>query len=138
MSVKMSHFVSYTGNANDGIGANSVDTTGGRFFVTKTNEFVSKSVAGGEISGVSDTQKAFASDNQTVAKKRLQFIPTQTDVTYDVTITNGTITVVDEGKYYDLSDSVTVDGTTESTTTGQLRMVKFISATNSEFRIANM
>lgn len=138
MSVKISHFASYTGNADDGIGSNSVDTTGGIKFVTKTNEFVALATAGSEISGAGITQKAFTADNQTVAKARLEFIPAQVDVTYDVTITNGTITVVDEGKYFDLADSVTVDGTTESTTTGQLRMVKFISATNSEFKIANV
>jgi len=137
MSVKLSEFKTYTGTENDGIGANSVDTTTGDCFVTKTNEFVAKSTAGSEISGVSLTQKAFASDNQTVAKARLGFIPTDVDNIYDVTITGGTITVVDEGKYYDLSDSVTVDGASESTTTGQLRMVKFVSATNSKFKIAN-
>jgi hypothetical protein len=57
---------------------------------------------------------------------------------YEVTITGGTITIADETKYFDLSDSVTVDGTTESTTTGQLRMTKFVSATASVFEIANL
>ena len=137
MSVKISRFASYTGNANDGIGANSLDTTAGQYFVTKTNEFVNKSGTTGEVSGVSLTQRTFASDNQTVAKARVEFIPNQVDISYDVTISNGTITVVDEGKYYNLMDSVTVDGATESTTTGQLRMEKFINATLSRFRITN-
>jgi S-adenosylhomocysteine hydrolase len=138
MTVKIARDASYTGNANDGIGANSADTTGGRFFVSKTNEVVSKAGTTGEVAGVSHTQKVFASDNETVAKARIEFIPANVDITYDVTITNGTITVVDEGKYYNLTAAGdTVDGTTESTTTGQLRMVKFNSATNSTFRIAN-
>lgn len=137
MSVKLSEFKNYTGTERTGIGANSVDTTSGDCFVTKANQFVSKAVAGGEISGVSLTQTAFASDNQTVSMLPLNYIPTDVDNLYDVTISGGTITIVDEGKYYDLLDSVTVDGTTESTTTGQLRMVKFVSATNSQFRIAN-
>lgn len=137
MSVKLSQFSQYTGTEDDGIGANSVDTTSGGCFVTKTNEFVAKATTGSEISGVALTQKAFASDNQTVDKKRLGFIPTTVDNIYDVTISGGTVTVVDEGKYYDLLDSVVVDGTSESTTTGQLRMVKFVSATNSKFKIAN-
>ena len=57
MSVKLSEFKTYTGTENDGIGANSVDTTTGDCFVTKTNEFVAKATAGSEISGVSLTQK---------------------------------------------------------------------------------
>jgi hypothetical protein len=138
MTVKISRFASYTGNELDGIGSNSVTTVGATKFVTKTNEFVALATAGSEISGASITQKAFDSDNQTVAKARLGYIPAHVDITYDCTISNGTITVVDEGKYYDLMDSVTVDGATESTTTGQLRMVKFISATNSQFGIVNL
>jgi hypothetical protein len=138
MTVKIARFASYTGNELDGIGSNSVTTVAATKFVTKTNEFVALATAGSEISGASITQKAFDSDNQTVAKARLAYIPNHVDITYDCTISNGTITVVDEGKYYDLMDSVTVDGATESTTTGQLRMVKFNSATNSTFRIVNL
>lgn len=137
MSVKLSEFKTYQGTERTGIGTNSTDTTGGDCFVLKTNEFVLKATAGSAIDGVSITQKAYASDNQTVAKAPLNYMPLDTDSLYDVTITGGTITIVDEGKYYDLSDSVTVDGTTENTTTGQLRLVKFVSATNSQFRIAN-
>jgi len=138
MTVKIARFASYTGNELDGIGSNSVTTVAATKFVTKTNEFVALATAGSEISGASITQKAFDADNQTVAKVRLAYIPNHVDITYDCTISNGTITVVDEGKYYDLMDSVTVDGATESTTTGQLRMVKFNSATNSTFRIVNL
>jgi len=138
MTVKIARFASYTGNELDGIGSNSVTTVAATKFVTKTNEFVALATAGSEISGASITQKAFDADNQTVAKARLAYIPNHVDITYDCTISNGTITVVDEGKYYDLMDSVTVDGATESTTTGQLRMVKFNSATNSTFRIVNL
>jgi len=138
MTVKIARFASYTGNELDGIGSNSVTTVAATKFVTKTNEFVALATAGSEISGASITQKAFDADNQTVAKARLAYIPNNVDITYDCTISNGTITVVDEGKYYDLMDSVTVDGATESTTTGQLRMVKFNSATNSTFRIVNL
>ena len=137
MTIKISEFKSYDWTERGGIGANSVDTTGGIFFVTKTNEFVAKATAGSEISGASITQKAYASDNQTVAKAALNYIPGDVDNTYDVTISNGTITIVDEGKYYDLQSANVVDGTTESTTTGQLRMVKFINSTLSTFKIAN-
>ena len=136
MSVKIHEFKNYTGTERAGIGANSVDTSAADCFVTIAGNIVSKSTAGSEIAGVSLTRKAFASDNQTVAQLPLEYIPV--DNLYDVTITGGTITAADEGKFYDLSDSVTVDGTSESTTTGQLRMVKFVSATNSTFEIANV
>jgi len=57
--------------------------------------------------------------------------------TYDVEISGGTITAADEGKFYDLSDSETVDGTSESTSTGQLKLVGFKTATLGTFVIAN-
>lgn len=53
-----------------------------------------------------------------------------------LSITGGTITAADEDKFYDLGASG-VDGTTESTTTGQVRMSKFISATQARFQIVN-
>lgn len=139
MSVKLSEFKTYTGTARSGVGANSLDTSAGQYFVSISGNVVSKALAGGEIIGVSLTQKAFASDNQTNAAATVEYMPTDVDNIYDVTITNGTITVADEGKYYDLdaTSGEVVDGTTESTTTGQLRMVKFVSATNSKFKIAN-
>jgi len=56
------------------------------------------------------TRKAYASNNQTVAQAPLNYIPKEVDVNYAVTITGGTITAADEGKFYNLSDEVTVDG----------------------------
>jgi hypothetical protein len=50
-----------------------------------------------------------ASDNQTVAKATVNYIPKRAKNLYNVTITGGTITQADEGKYYNLSDSETVD-----------------------------
>lgn len=138
MSVKLVEFKTYTGTERGGIGANSVDTSAEDAFVTISGNVVAKSTAGDEIAGVSLTRKVYASDNQTVAMAALDYIPVDVDNVYAVTITGGTITAADEGKFFDLSDAVTVDGTSESTTTGQLRMVKFVSATNSNFKIANM
>lgn len=152
MSVILKEFKSYSGTERTGIGANSVDTTTGDCFVSISGNIVSKATSSTVIAGVSITQKVFASDNQTVAKAPLNYTPTDVDNIYAVTITGGTITVADEGKFYNLSDSVTVDGTTESTvgvytntSDGgsatdpllhfQLQMVKFVSATNSYFRI---
>lgn len=126
----------YTQNQDSGIGDNSM-VLDGSHFVTKAAGIVSKAVAGGVISGVNSTQATFAPDNETVDKKHVVFNTDKIDALYEVAITGGTITEADEGKFYDLSDSETVDGTTESATTGQVQLVEFLSDTNSVFRIAN-
>jgi hypothetical protein len=147
----------YEVSTDSGIAVNSLDLTtnlGGMYFVSKASDIVSKATSSAKIEGVSLTQGTFASDNQTVAKKRVEYIESKNPVQYGVTITGGTITVADEGKFFNLSDEVTVDGTTESsastvgayvdTTAGtavdpvlifQLKLVKFISATYSVFEI---
>lgn len=118
------------------IGGNSL-TFAYREFVDAVGGYAIKAAAAGNISGVSKQIATFASDNQTVAKAELVYEPQKPSTTYLVTITGGTITIADEGKYYDLATSTTVDGTSESTTTGQLRLVKFVKATSSEFQIVN-
>lgn len=150
MSVKISEFKNYTGTEAGGIGANSVDTTEGECFVSVAGNIVSKATASTAIAGVSLTRKVYASDNQTVAQARLNYIPSDVDVLYAVTISGGTITAADEGKYYNLLNSVTVDGSTETANEAtvnaaaagttpvvkmQLQLVKFVSATNSLFKI---
>lgn len=138
MTIKLVEHSKYEGTERGGIGANSTDTSATDFFVSKTGNVVSKAGASGEVVGVSLTRKVYTSDNQTVAAAELNFIPALEDNLYDVTITNGTITVDDEQKYFNLTSAGNiVDGTTESTTTGQLQMIKFKSATLSTFRIAN-
>lgn len=148
-------------DAESGIAANSLDTTtdlGGLYFVKKSSDIVSKvSAATDLIAGVAYTQGVFASDNQTVAKKRVEYYPAKSSTVfqYGVTISGGTITVADEGKFYNLSDAVTVDGTTENSTTVtggytntsdagaaqdpllkfQLKLVKFVTATYGIFEI---
>lgn len=52
-------------------------------------------------------------------------------------ITGGTVTAVDVGKFYDITATQEVDGASESTSTGQLRLEKFISATVGIFSIQN-
>lgn len=47
-----------------------------------------------------------------------------------------TVTIADEGKYFDI-DANGVDGSSESATTGQVRMLKYISAVSGEFEIVN-
>lgn len=69
---------------------------------------------------------------------RVTYEEQKPQTTFEVPITGGTITIADEGKYYDLATAITVDGTTESTSTGQLELVKFISATLCLFKIVNL
>lgn len=127
---------SYENGDLSAIGGNSL-TFAYREFVNAVGGFAIKATVGGRISGVSKQIATFAADNQTVAKNPLVYEPQKDSTTYRVTITGGTITIADEGKFYDLATSTTVDGTTESTTTGQLKLVKFVTATSSDFQIVN-
>ena len=153
--IKIEVLKSYDGEADTGLGGNSVDLTSGPAFVAKASNIVTKATSSSVIAGVSLTQKAFASDNQTVAGLKVEYVPARVDNLYGVTISGGTITVADEGKFYNLTDSVTVDGTTESVTgvytktddsgaaidptlNFQLQLVKFVSATYSMFRIVTV
>ena len=108
------------------------------YFLQQTSWIIEKATAWARIVWVNQTQDTLASDNETVAKKRVEFVPATADRLYEVEITGWTITVADEGKYYDLTDSDTVDWTTESTSTGQVQLVKFVSATKSIFKIVNL
>lgn len=119
-----------------GIAGNSV-TVADADFVSKVGGYVVAATTGVDIVGIAAGGQTFASDNQTVAKNTLSYISTETQVEVDVEIAGGAITQVDEGKFYDLTDKDTVDGITESATTGQLQLVKFISATKGRFRVVN-
>ena len=120
-------------------------------FVTLSGNTVTKSVATGIIDGVSNQTLTSAADNVTVAQKTITFTKNGEETEYDCTITGGTITSADEGKFYNLTAGGLVDGATESTVASyidttsaaavdavvrfQLRMVKFISATRSIFKV---
>lgn len=137
MTVRLHKINGYTGDQSFGVGANSLALDATYFINEAQGGVVSKATVGGVISGVNDTIKTFASDNQTVALAKAYYVPTKVDAVYEVTITGGTITSADKGKYFDLSDAETVDGSTKSTTTGQVQMVEFISATKGIFKIVN-
>jgi len=144
----------YEKNSKKGVGANSLNLTG-KFFLKRTGNVIDKAGASDRIIWVNYTEQVFASDNETVAKATVEFEPKETQVTYIAEISWGTVTVADEGKYYNLSDADTVNGATESTVpyyvdtsdTGgavdpvismQLQLVKFISATKGVFKIVNL
>lgn len=139
-----------------GIGANSLDTTGIATFVKRSGNIISQATAATDrIVGVSITEQAFAVDNQTVALAPLNYRPKEVLAEYQVTISGGSITVADEGKFFNINAADTVDGTSKSlvpfytnTSDGgtavdallqmQLVMTKFISATSCVFRINNI
>ncbi len=80
---------------------------------------------------------ATASDNETVGLLTVSYQKMNDNFYFDLPVSGGTITVVDQGKLYSmLADGTAVDGSTESTTVGQLRMVKFQSATLCTFEPA--
>lgn len=150
MAISLKNFVTYTGNEEGVIAENSADTSTSDIFVTISGGFAAPAAAGEKIAGVSLTRAAFAANNQTVAKRKLNFIPSEVDLTYMVTVSGGTITAADVGKYFNLSSSTVVDGTTEATAEAtvtndgvgtdavvkmQLVMVGFVSATLCEFKI---
>ena len=100
--------------------------------------FMEAADAGETIEGVSTQKKTFDSDNQTVDQDKVNYKPVRSSDTYFAEITWGTITQADVGKYFDINSSQQVDGTTESTTTGQVKMEEFISATLGVFSIVNL
>lgn len=118
------------------IWGNSVSVVDGDF-VSKVWGYIVAATTWVDIEWVAAGEQTFASDNQTVAKLKLQYIEADNYTEFKCAISWGTITQVDEGKYYDLTDKDTVDWTSESTTTGQLKLVKFISATEWIFTVAN-
>lgn len=126
----------YALDSDVGLGANSLTLANGRHFVVKAAGVVGKAVTGGVISGVSYTQDTFASDNQTVAKAKVEFEPETTNNEYQATF-DGDIAITDEAKFYDIVDSQNIDQSTASATTGQVQLVKFLSAREGVVRIVN-
>jgi len=126
----------YNSGLENYIAGNSLDASSGTF-ISITGGYAVATWAGVDIAGVSVTEKVFASDNQTVALAKVSIAPTDAGVEYGISISGGTITQADVGKFYDLTAAQVVDGATESTTTGQLQMTKFVSATYGYFKIVN-
>ena len=120
----------------NGIWGNSVTVLDGDL-VSKVGWFIVKTGVGVDVLGIAAGEQTFASDNQTVAKTKLEFVELDAYSELEIAISGGTITQVDEGKYYDLTAGWVVDGATESATTGQLKMERFISATKGIFTVAN-
>lgn len=117
-----------------GVAVNSTAVTVGGF-VTLVGNKVTTAGASSTIAGVSNQTKTYTSDNETVAREKLGYTKKDNTLVVRATIAGGTITDADVNKLYTLASSNVVDGTTESTLAGQLRLVKFISATLGDFVI---
>lgn len=106
--------------------------------------WVALATAGDTIVGISTDDKTFASDNFTVAKSNVHFNPEPNmNNTYELDIIGGTVTIADEGvSYFDIvvdgSGGYAVDGTSESASSGQLLLVKYVSATKGIFMVVNL
>lgn len=118
------------------VGKNSTSVVVGDF-VTYSSGTYTPATGTAVIAGVSNQTKTYASNNETVAKEVLSITKANETLLVQSEISGGTITVADEGKYYSLVDGNTVDGTTESATTGTLQLVKYVSAILGVFKIVN-
>lgn len=128
----------YTASSQAQIASNSLAVEQGNF-VSLASGFMALSGAGDTIEGVSITDKTFTSDNQTVAQDVVIFTPARPEDLYEVEISGGTITQADVGKFYDLVSDTDqrADGTSESASTGQLRLEEIISSTLGIFSVRN-
>jgi hypothetical protein len=137
--IRTNKYKAYNGEEISGIAANSADysaTPSSDSFVGYSGQFVVKANSATELFGVSQSRKAYASDNQTVANEKVNYLPSEMENIYEVTISGGSVAVTDENKFYKLLDDQTVDGTTGSTSEGQVRLVEFVSSVYGKFRIA--
>ena len=105
--------------------------------VTLTGGFIVKTDTGDTIEWVSATVETFDSDNQTVAQKKVVYRPVRDWDRYRMTI-SAAVTQDDVGKFYDLvTVTQVVDVSTESATTGQVKLEEVESDTHAIFSIAN-
>lgn len=104
-------------------------------FVSYDSGYVVPATTSGKIEGIANHSVTAAADNSTVAKAKASFTKNHPGLEVEAEISGGTITQGDVGKFYSLVDNDTVDGTTESATAGQVRLVGFISATLGRFEI---
>lgn len=118
--------------------SNSLTVTVGDFVTLTWDNNITLTDTWESIEGVSVTAKTFDSDNLTVAKEKVAYRPATQNSMYELPIVGGTIDITDEGNYFDIvTGTQAVDGTTESATTGQLKLERFISSTKGIFSIAN-
>ena len=86
MSIRLYESNGHKTSTLSGIADNSM-VLDGAYFLQQTSGIVEKATAGARIIWVNTTQSTFASDNETVAKKRVEFVPTTANRLYEVEIT---------------------------------------------------
>lgn len=137
MSVKATAIVrKFTGGNVSYIAENSLVAEGGELMFYDNTAGLDHAAAGEQIDGVCLSDKTFPTSNFGTDNERCLVVPVSDIVTVTLPISGGTITIADEGKYFDLTTDA-VDGTTESASTGQVRLLEFVSATEGIFEIVN-
>lgn len=98
------------------IAANSQTILSGDLLTVASSGYPRKAGATGAIIGIANNSVTSASDNETVAKLKVEYTLKNGIQYFDFPISGGTITVADQGKFYNLlSNGTAVDGATEST-----------------------
>lgn len=143
----------WLGQASVGqIASNSLDINLGDL-VSLSGWYVIKAIATGRIAGVSKTDYTFASNNQTVAKREVNYVPSENQLTVELTA-DATITQADVDSYFNINADGTVDvatktafasyvntsdagSATDAVVYKQLKLVRVITSTLGEFAIIN-
>jgi len=118
------------------IATNSLAVSNGDM-LTLTSGFVAKAVAAStQIIGIANGTKTFASDNQTVAKAKVNYLRVLPRETILELETSADVTQANVGKFYTLTAAQKVDAATWATVKGvlPLQLVEYIgSATKARF-----
>lgn len=123
-------------SSREGIAANSLSVANGDL-LTLSAGFVIKAVAASTaIIGVANGTKVYASDNQTVAKAKVNYMVVEPrETVLELPTSAATLAQTDVGKYYTLNASQQVDLTTGATAKGvlPLQLVEFVSTSKGRF-----
>lgn len=109
-------FKDVTRSSRTELAANSTTILSGDLLTVASSGYPQKAGATGAIIGIANNGVTAASDNLTVAKLKAEYTLSSGVQYFDFPVSGGTITVADQGKFYNLlSDGTAVDGATEST-----------------------
>lgn len=146
----MTRITNYKNQGQEGfedVVANSQTILGGELVANSGGFLVKATGSTPNIVGIANHSITSASDNQTVAQAKLNYTRKDDELRFSLPIVGGSVVNADEGKYFNLDSNGSVDGTskatdfaTANTGTGvitrlQLRLVKYVDATNSIFAI---
>lgn len=123
---------SYNKVSRQEIATNSLSITNGDL-LTLTAGFVAKAVAAStQIIGVANGTKVYASDNQTVAKAKVNYLAVTPRETVLEIATSADVTQANVGKFYTLTAGGIVDAATAAAVKGVLpiQLVEYIGSTS--------